>query len=48
MNQQMLDMSPWGAWMDDRVMAIFAKLMQDVVGAALAAEKPFGYGHFDD
>ncbi|MCR8633465.1 HNH endonuclease [Paenibacillus radicis (ex Xue et al. 2023)] len=34
--------------MDDKEMVIFAKLMQDVVGAALAVEKPLGYGHFND
>jgi len=35
--------------LDDREMAVFAKLMSDVVGSASTTNKvPFGYGHFND
>jgi hypothetical protein len=35
---------------NENQIATFAKLMQDVIGAALVHEDklPFGYGHFND
>jgi hypothetical protein len=37
--------------MDDREVAVFAKLMSDVVAAGMSSGKtqiPFGYGYFND